>query len=288
MSFTRDEKTAVYLSVAEPDKAWRLLDRFTPERFDGIFQAKAAILESLSRQDLEVIRSSNVDVVENRDSARHVLPHIPVDVERLAWLPTTARIGWVLAQLRGATRLRVLSCLEDSLQSLLSRRVEQEWQLTPEAAAILSASVRFDKELFDSFGRRAPTSVAEWLLDRLWFGVHRMGRVCELTPVNGISIRSGKRMLRQLADSEDPVLSRTGQIAIVLMSLPPELSAQVFKAIDLQMVHDLTLAISNLPPIAPELRRAVVEQVTEMDMDRLEENFDAPHMVEVLKRWLKG
>ena len=48
------------------------------------------------------------------------------------------------------------------------------------------------------------------------------------------------------------------EAAIILMSYPPEHSAQVFKELGPDAVHTITLEISKLPPISPEIRAAVL------------------------------
>jgi flagellar motor switch protein FliG len=48
--------------------------------------------------------------------------------------------------------------------------------------------------------------------------------------------------------------------AILLMSLPPEISAQLFKELGLEEVHALTLEISKLPPIPPDVRAQVIDE----------------------------
>ena len=48
------------------------------------------------------------------------------------------------------------------------------------------------------------------------------------------------------------------EAAIILMSYPPEQSAQVFKELGPDAVHALTLEISKLPPIPPDLRAAIL------------------------------
>jgi flagellar motor switch protein FliG len=48
--------------------------------------------------------------------------------------------------------------------------------------------------------------------------------------------------------------------AILLMSLPPEVSAQLFKELGPEEVHAITLEISKLPPIAPEVRAQVIDE----------------------------
>ena len=48
--------------------------------------------------------------------------------------------------------------------------------------------------------------------------------------------------------------------AILLMSLPPEVSAQLFKELGPDEVHAITLEISKLPPISPEVRAQVIDE----------------------------
>lgn len=48
------------------------------------------------------------------------------------------------------------------------------------------------------------------------------------------------------------------EAAIILMTYPPEMSAQMFKHLGPDAVHAITLEISKLPPISPEARVAVL------------------------------
>lgn len=48
------------------------------------------------------------------------------------------------------------------------------------------------------------------------------------------------------------------EAAILLMSFEPQVSAQFFKELGPEAVHSLTLEISKLPPISPEVRAAVI------------------------------
>lgn len=48
--------------------------------------------------------------------------------------------------------------------------------------------------------------------------------------------------------------------AILLMSLPPEVSAQLFKELGPDEVHAITLEISKLPPISPDVRAQVIDE----------------------------
>lgn len=51
--------------------------------------------------------------------------------------------------------------------------------------------------------------------------------------------------------------------AILLMSLPPELSAQVFKELGPEEVQAITMEISKLPQISPEVRAQVIQEFLE-------------------------
>jgi len=51
--------------------------------------------------------------------------------------------------------------------------------------------------------------------------------------------------------------------AILLMSLPPELSAQVFKELGPEEVQAITMEISKLPQISPEARTQVIQEFLE-------------------------
>lgn len=48
--------------------------------------------------------------------------------------------------------------------------------------------------------------------------------------------------------------------AILLMSLPPEVSAQIFKDLSQEQVQDITTEISKLPTISPEVRDQVIQE----------------------------
>jgi len=48
--------------------------------------------------------------------------------------------------------------------------------------------------------------------------------------------------------------------AILLMSLPPDVAAQLFKELGHEEVHSITLEINNLPPVSPEVRAQVVDE----------------------------
>lgn len=68
------------------------------------------------------------------------------------------------------------------------------------------------------------------------------------------------------------------EAAILLMSLPPETSAEVFKELGPEEVHAITLEISKLPPISPEVRHRVIERflaMSSVDVRRKVESTEA-------------
>lgn len=291
MSLNWDEKTAVYLSLAEPKKVWMLLDTFTAERFARILGAKLGMVAAVSEDQLEGLRQGTfLEVYERevcRDSQRCIMPVFKIGEGQLDRLPPLVRIGYLLRQLRPTYRDRVLSNLEPSLAQLLRKRMEQRWNLTPEARNKLFNELKFDPELFDRFAQRAPVGVAEWLLDKAFFGIHQIGRLAEISPLTGRAPRPGKGRRLRLGVQGESGLSRGGQLAIVLMSLPPEVSAQLFKQMGPEMVHAITLEISKLPPISPELREQVIAEVTALSPEELEAAVreQAEPMGEYLRRY---
>ena len=48
--------------------------------------------------------------------------------------------------------------------------------------------------------------------------------------------------------------------AILLMSLPPEASAEIFKELGPEEVQNITMEISKLPQISPETRAQVIQE----------------------------
>jgi hypothetical protein len=60
-------------------------------------------------------------------------------------------------------------------------------------------------------------------------------------------------------------LSADQKSAILLMSLPPDHSAQIFNILGTQAVQNITLAISTLPQIPPTVRRALISQFLNLD-----------------------
>ena len=69
--------------------------------------------------------------------------------------------------------------------------------------------------------------------------------------------RSWLAWLRGRSPQPRPVVNGLQEAAIVLMSLPPERAAEIFKALGPQAVQDITVAISQLPQVLPELRQEV-------------------------------
>ena len=55
-------------------------------------------------------------------------------------------------------------------------------------------------------------------------------------------------------------LSPRQKAAILLMSLPPEVSAQLFKELGPQEVQDITVEISKLPQVPPDVRAQVIDE----------------------------
>lgn len=55
-------------------------------------------------------------------------------------------------------------------------------------------------------------------------------------------------------------LSRKQKAAILLISLPPETASQVFQSLPPEDVKSLTLEMSNLPNISPEIKSAVIDE----------------------------
>lgn len=55
-------------------------------------------------------------------------------------------------------------------------------------------------------------------------------------------------------------LSRKQKAAILLISLPPEVASQVFQSLPPEDVKSLTLEMSNLPQLPPEVKTAVIDE----------------------------
>ena len=71
---------------------------------------------------------------------------------------------------------------------------------------------------------------------------------------NRVQRRQGRRHLLPTG------LELRQEAAVLLMSLPPEVSAGVFKELGPEEVCAITLEVSKLPPITPEVRRRVLER----------------------------
>jgi hypothetical protein len=90
-------------------------------------------------------------------------------------------------------------------------------------------------------------------------------------------------------------LRPTQKAAILFMSLPPEVSAQLFSELEPEEVQNITLEITKLPVINPELREAVVNEflwrhprqsyARETPIDTLERRarFNSPEVAHGLK-----
>ena len=92
-------------------------------------------------------------------------------------------------------------------------------------------------------------------------------RTVELGPYETTSIFLSYRILAaadiQIGEGPEPrahnPLRPAQRVAVLLMSLAPEVSAQLFKELGPEQVQAITLEISKLPPIPAELRRDVAE-----------------------------
>jgi hypothetical protein len=171
--------------------------------------------------------------------------------------------------------------------------VQQRWELTPAARERLCERVKYDRDMFECFGTRAASTVAYWLLERLLFGVVQVSTVCELSPLMSHGVRCGKNPLRHQASSaaaggDVAQFSRLRRLAILLMSLRPELSAQVFKDFSLELVQELTLEISKLPPLDPALVAVIVEEVTAMTCEEVDNIADPAMLSDIVRRWYDG
>lgn len=132
--------------------------------------------------------------------------------------------------------------------------------------------------------------MAEWLLERLSFGVGAVASLCEIHPLVNRDARKQNGLRHRLRGGEGCPLDRCQQLAIILMSLPPEVSAQLFKVLTPEVVHQVTLSISRLPPISPELRARVIAEVTDLSLEDLEATarLEAEEFGGFLKRFLEG
>ena len=271
MNFTDDEEAAIYLATAEPPKVWALLDTFSPERFARTLGAYRGMPDPRPLEHLERFEWKEQ---LRRDSTRPCLPGVKIGTSLLPEMPGTAKIAFLLNLLPGRGSSAVLMAFEPELSKRIQARIGQNWRLTSDARRVLMEQVGFHTELFEKFARRAPQGVAEWLVDRLFFGVVAVGRLTELSPIREVPVRTGRSAgLRKRASAGNSTSlsgDRGEHLAIVLMSLPPEVSAQLFKELGPDMVQRITLSISRLPPITPEVRMAVLEMVLEVGLEDLE------------------
>jgi len=297
-----DQQTCIYLSTAQPALAWSLLDRLGPERFRRVLQAKLQMPASLTQEQLQQALSPSLfELLEaelHRDSRPRFGPGRRIEEEELDWAPALAKLAHVLHQLRPNQRRPVVNALEPSLAERVQGYLDNPGTFSVPAGRRLCQLVKFDPELFDCFARRASTGVAEWLLDRLFYGVRPVGRLCEISPLKirsyapgkGLNLRHLKKLppAISLSRETDAGLSRIGRLAILLMSLPPEISAQLFKNFGPDMVHEITLEISKLPEISPQLREQVIVEVTGLVPEELESaaKDQVEAMAEFLRRYL--
>lgn len=293
MPLTWNEKAALFLSLAPAPLVWRQLDTLSPARFQAILTAKRELTEISQSELLEARHISPLDMMQGefgRDSRRALLPGQLVEAKHLDWLPHSVRLSYLLGQLHPQLRELILKTMHSELAELLRGRIGQGWKFSSAARLQLAGRTRFDRELFERFARCAPTGVAEWLLDRLFFGVAAVSSLCEISPLFGRqAVRGGGLRRRVQGGNGSNGLNRHQQLAIVLMSLPPEVSAQLFKHLGPETVHAITLQISKLPPITPEVRMEAIAEVTNLSPQELETNARAEceNLSECLKRYLE-
>lgn len=121
---------------------------------------------------------------------------------------------------------------------------------------------------------RIPVSELRHLkVELLEAGGHRadengfVDRNVELEPYEIVCLRLTYRILAaaEVELSDRPRVVRSGlppmqPLAVLLMSLPPEVGAPLFKELGADQVQAITLEISKLPPISPEMRVRVLEE----------------------------
>lgn len=293
MDFDWDEQTAIHLSLAPPEQVWRLLDRFSADRFVRTLTAKRGMAR-LSDEQFEYYRRAPFFDLHHRetatDSSRGLIPGAAITSRQLPWVPPLVKIGDILRQLSPCLRERVLSALQPKLAELVRERIGQNWKFTADARQQLVQRARFDRELFECFAKRSPSAVAEWLLDRLFFGMGAVASLCEIHPLLHRDARKHSGLRHRLKKGDLCQLDRCQQLAIILMSLPPEVSAQLFKVLTPELVHQVTLSISRLPPISPELRERVIAEVTDLSLKDLEATarLEAEEFGNFLRRFLDG
>lgn len=282
MRLNYDERTALFLSVASPARVWRLLDTFGGDRFAQVLGAKKELLwRDPDRSMVEEMRRDEhfeyFDRELRRDSRRVFWPGQLISASQLRWVPPLVKLAFVLQQLPPRRRLTVSGAMEPALKDYLRQRCRAGWRFAPEAAKELLHHARFDPQLFDRFVARCPSASAEWFIDRFFFGVKDILQLCELSPVTAVSSRKPKFRRNpsevvemELSAASVDEMSRMHHLAIVLMSLPPELSAQIFKEMKPEAVHAVTLKISQLPALSREVVEQAVEAAAACSLEELQ------------------
>lgn len=136
MDYDWDEQTAIHLSLAPAEQVWRLLDRFTAERFVRTLTAKRGMTR-LSDEQVEHHRRSPFFDLHHReistDSQRGMVPGAAIRCRQLPWVPPLVKISEILRQLSPSVRERVLTALQPKLAAVLRDRIGQNWKFSPEA-----------------------------------------------------------------------------------------------------------------------------------------------------------
>ncbi len=271
MNGKHDENTALYLSVAEPRWVWNLLETLSVERFNRTLTIKRT-LSPVNAAWREEFKSRTIfDLHErqlHRDSRRCIFPGQLITPAILPNLPPLVKIAGLLRLLDASQHKLVLPTLEASLAERLKNLLQQPWNFSPEARQLLIEQACFDAELFSVFIRRAPVGVMEWLLNKVHFGVAPIIALCELSPLLAVPVSKGR--FRSRTGTPRDTVSRAQQIAILLMSLPPETSSELFKCLGPDLVHAITIEISKLPPISPETRERAIREFLCITLEELE------------------
>ena len=74
--------------------------------------------------------------------------------------------------------------------------------------------------------------------------------------------RSAQRAKRE-QDSNRPILRGSDKVAALMMSLPPELVAEIFKGMHQDTVTRVAMSIAQLPPMTDEMRTCVLRETLE-------------------------
>lgn len=129
-------------------------------------------------------------------------------------------------------------------------------------------------ELLEHLARRVPAVAADWLLEKLWSH-------CRLTA------------LEPVLNPDDPShrpLSGFQQAAIVLMSLPPVVSAEVFRILGIDLVQSITKTITSLALVGSKRRAWVLEDLLDIGAGECERlsTVDPGEVAELLRDLLAG